>query len=139
MGGGPEHADAPHHPIGDAREGCGQPMAGPQDHRLRRRLLPRPPPGRPHGCREGLPALGQEPRVGPAEGLHGGVRITEQDDTWPTPHTAARDDAKQSGRRGGHLLGVVDDDEIDSLVEPVESPGLVLEPVGDRGEDPRGS
>ena len=81
------------------------------------------------------PAVGEEARVGAAEGLDGDVGVAEEDDPWPA---GSGDDAQQPRRGGGQLLGLVDDDEADALVEPVEGRRVVVEQLGDGREHPRG-
>ena len=80
------------------------------------------------------PAVGEEARVGPAEGLHRNVGVTDEDDPW----TPAGDDAQQSRRGRRQLLRLVDDDEPDALVQPGECGRVVVEQLGDGREHPRG-
>ena len=80
------------------------------------------------------PPVGEEARVGAAEGLDGDVGVADEDD----PGSATGDDAQQPGRGRGQLLGLVDDDEADALVEAVEGRRVVVEQLGDGREHPGG-
>ena len=122
-----EGADAARHPVRDLDEGRGQPVRALEHHGLERLV-------RHCGRRERLPPGGDEARVGAAEGLDRDVRVTEQDDAGATHG----DDAEQPHGRRGQFLGLVDDDEPDSLVQPVEGAPVLLEQVADRGEQPGG-
>ncbi len=91
-------------------------------------------PATPGGRAKVLPADREEARIRTAEGLDRRVWISDEDD----PCAAARDDSKQPGCCGGHLLGIVDDDEAQALMQARECRGDVLEHIGGRGEHPGG-
>ena len=94
----------------------------------------------PHRCevsstrgRRVGPGGDEQPRVGAAEGLGGGVGVAEQHQVDPA---RAEDHLQQPQRRRRELLGVVDDDEPQPGAQPVERLGVGLEVVGRGAEDP---
>ena len=136
-----ESPDAPGHPVGHSGHGRAEPVRAVQDDGLalvavveqveeaadEARVAP--------GAGEVGPPVGEEPRVGAAEGLDGDVGVADEDDPRP-PGTGH--DAKQPGRGGGQLLGLVDDDETDALVEAVEGRRVVVEQLGGGRQHPGG-
>jgi len=74
----------------------------------------------------------QDAGVGTAEGLDGGVRVTDEDevDVWGTDHL------EQPGRSGRELLGVVDHDQAQRGGQALPCLGVLLEQVGGRTKDP---
>ena len=82
---------------------------------------------------EGRPVAEEQTRVGPSEGLHGAVRVAEEDDL----HRGCGHGGQQSSGGGRELLGVIDDHETKVRAEPFEGTGVVVEPLGSGRQDPR--
>ena len=119
----PEGPDAARDPVGDRRQGRAQSVAAAQHDGVAlaagvvEQVEEAADEARVASCPgEVGPAVGEEARVGAAEGLHGHVGVADEHDAG----TAPGNDAQQPRCGRGELLRLVDDDESDPLVQARE-------------------